>query len=266
MRRLISISHMLLHVARQKRAALPKLADCSRPENALDQTPCPMVWRTNARCILEIVTGTRSVSRRIRAGANSLGSRTRSTGLRDAQAFLCTDLTIAPATFLGWFVSRWSMETTFQKAARISASRRSGSRRHRHRANDPAFRIVLAADAVGADPKTPRTCALAPQLVSQNDPLQRTSSPPFEGDSGGTLYPCPGNARQVEFSSNFGIDSRTSARRLKCAKSSSAESFNSQCVSTQADSGVHIDLLDEAHGLPPLSAPPAAIFVQSSAN
>ena len=37
-------------------------------------------------------------------------------GVRDAQAFLCTDLTIAPATFLGWFVSRWSMETTFQES------------------------------------------------------------------------------------------------------------------------------------------------------
>jgi hypothetical protein len=38
------------------------------------------------------------------------------TGVRDAQAFLCTDLTIAPATFLCWFVSRWSMETTFQES------------------------------------------------------------------------------------------------------------------------------------------------------
>ena len=36
------------------------------------------------------------------------------TGVRDPQAFLCTDLEATPVTILGWFVSRWSVETTFQ--------------------------------------------------------------------------------------------------------------------------------------------------------
>ena len=37
-------------------------------------------------------------------------------GERQPQAFLSTDLTAAPAEILGWFVQRWSMETTFQEA------------------------------------------------------------------------------------------------------------------------------------------------------
>ena len=38
-----------------------------------------------------------------------------STGVRDPQAFLCTDLDAAPVAILGWFVHRWSIETTFQE-------------------------------------------------------------------------------------------------------------------------------------------------------
>ena len=36
-------------------------------------------------------------------------------GIRKPQAFLCTDLNATPATILGWYVQRWSMETTFQE-------------------------------------------------------------------------------------------------------------------------------------------------------
>jgi hypothetical protein len=36
-------------------------------------------------------------------------------GEREPQAFLCTDLNTTPAQILGWFVQRWSMETTFQE-------------------------------------------------------------------------------------------------------------------------------------------------------
>src|SRR5262249_36555133 len=36
-------------------------------------------------------------------------------GVRDPQAFLCTDLDATPAQILGWFVQRWSIETTFQE-------------------------------------------------------------------------------------------------------------------------------------------------------
>jgi hypothetical protein len=38
------------------------------------------------------------------------------TGVRDAQAFLCTNLDATPMEILGWFVSRWSIETTFQES------------------------------------------------------------------------------------------------------------------------------------------------------
>jgi len=37
-------------------------------------------------------------------------------GIRKPQAFLCTDLDATPATILGRFVCRWSMETTFQES------------------------------------------------------------------------------------------------------------------------------------------------------
>ena len=36
-------------------------------------------------------------------------------GEREPQAFLSTDLAAAPERILGWFVSRWRMETTFQE-------------------------------------------------------------------------------------------------------------------------------------------------------
>jgi len=36
-------------------------------------------------------------------------------GEHEPSAFLCTDLDAQPATILGWFVSRWRVETTFQE-------------------------------------------------------------------------------------------------------------------------------------------------------
>src|SRR5262249_15759075 len=36
-------------------------------------------------------------------------------GVRDPQAFLCTNLNATPTQILGWFVQRWSIETTFQE-------------------------------------------------------------------------------------------------------------------------------------------------------
>src|SRR3954465_15431922 len=38
------------------------------------------------------------------------------TGEREPQAFLSTDVEADPLRILGWFVSRWRMETTFQEA------------------------------------------------------------------------------------------------------------------------------------------------------
>ena len=39
-------------------------------------------------------------------------------GVRETQAFLSTDLNASPAQILGWFVQRWTMETTFEEARR----------------------------------------------------------------------------------------------------------------------------------------------------
>jgi hypothetical protein len=36
-------------------------------------------------------------------------------GIRKPQAFLCTDLYATPAAILGYFVHRWSIESTFQE-------------------------------------------------------------------------------------------------------------------------------------------------------
>ena len=36
--------------------------------------------------------------------------------VRDTQAFPCTNLDATPMEILGWFVSRWSIETTFQES------------------------------------------------------------------------------------------------------------------------------------------------------
>ena len=36
-------------------------------------------------------------------------------GVREPQAFLCTDLDATPEEMPGWFVQRWSVETTFQE-------------------------------------------------------------------------------------------------------------------------------------------------------
>ena len=77
----------------------------------------PHWYGDDARCILEIVTGTAVWYHPGSEPAPIRWVLVRDpTGVRDPQAFLCTDLTIAPATFLCWFVSRWSMETTFQES------------------------------------------------------------------------------------------------------------------------------------------------------
>lgn len=68
-----------------------------------------------ARCILEIATGTAvwyhpgSPPAPIRWVLLHDPAR-----VRDAQAFLCTELALDPPTFLSWFVSRRSTDASFQ--------------------------------------------------------------------------------------------------------------------------------------------------------
>ena len=70
------------------------------------------------RCILEIMTGTAVWYHSGLPPAPIRWVLVRDpTGVRDAQAFLCTRILDAtPMEILGWFVSRWSIETTFQES------------------------------------------------------------------------------------------------------------------------------------------------------
>ncbi len=74
-------------------------------------------WYGDKRCILEIVTGTAVWYHCGLPPAPIRWVLVRDpTGVRDPQAFLCTDLDATPVAILGWFVSRWSVETTFQES------------------------------------------------------------------------------------------------------------------------------------------------------
>ena len=85
-------------------------------------------WYGDERCILEIATGTAIWYHPGMPPAPVRWVLVRDpTEVRDSQAFLCTDLDAAPVEILEWFVSRWSIETTFRKAAHILASRRNGN-------------------------------------------------------------------------------------------------------------------------------------------
>jgi hypothetical protein len=77
----------------------------------------PYWYGDDTRCVLEIVTGTAIWHHSGLSPASIRWVLVRDpAGVRNPQAFLCTDIDLAPATFLGWFVSRWSMETTFQES------------------------------------------------------------------------------------------------------------------------------------------------------
>jgi len=73
-------------------------------------------WYGGERHTLEIVTGTAIW---YHSGLPPLPIRwllvRDPSGVRAPQAFLCTDLDATPAQILGWFVQRWSIESTFQE-------------------------------------------------------------------------------------------------------------------------------------------------------
>jgi hypothetical protein len=74
-------------------------------------------WYGDERCILEIATGTAVWYHSGLPPAPIRWVLVRDpTDIRDPQAFLCTDLDATPVAVLGWFVSRWSIETTFQES------------------------------------------------------------------------------------------------------------------------------------------------------
>jgi hypothetical protein len=73
-------------------------------------------WYGNKRCRLQFTSGTAIW---YHGGMTPLPIRwvlvRDPAGIRKPQAFLCTDLDAKPATILGWYVHRWSVETTFEE-------------------------------------------------------------------------------------------------------------------------------------------------------
>jgi DDE superfamily endonuclease len=101
---------------RKKGRKLPKLIEVLTDKATVWTSVMMSEWYGGKRCRLEITTGTAIW---YHGGLPPLPIRwvlvRDPSGIRKPQAFLCTDLDATPAAILGWFVHRWSMETTFQE-------------------------------------------------------------------------------------------------------------------------------------------------------
>ncbi|MBO0717308.1 MAG: transposase [Rhizobiales bacterium] len=99
-------------------------------------------------------------------------------GEREPQAFLSTDLEATPQQILGWFVSRWRMETTFQEA-RIHLgveTQRQWSDLAILRTT-PALLGLFSLVAIWADQLfTSRSCAVRPLTAAWYDKREPTFS------------------------------------------------------------------------------------------
>jgi DDE superfamily endonuclease len=95
---------------------LPKLAEILTDPATLWTTVIMPAWYGGKRCRLDITSGT---ALWYHGGMPPLPIRwvlvRDPAGIRKPQAFLCTDLDAAPTAILGWYVHRWSMETTFEE-------------------------------------------------------------------------------------------------------------------------------------------------------
>jgi len=96
---------------------LPKLASMLENKKIRWTRLSMPYWYGDRRCVLEIATATAVW---YHSGLPPVSIRwvllRDPTGVRDTQAFLCTDIDATPVDILGWFVSRWSIETTFQES------------------------------------------------------------------------------------------------------------------------------------------------------
>ena len=101
---------------RKKGRKLPKLTQVLTDPATVWTTIMMSEWYGGQRCRLDIATATAIW---YHAGLPPVPIRwvlvRDPAGIRKPQAFLCTDLDATPAAILGWFVYRWSMETTFQE-------------------------------------------------------------------------------------------------------------------------------------------------------
>jgi hypothetical protein len=101
----------------KKGRRLPKLSDVLADKKTRWTRLSMPYWYGDERCILNIVTGTAVWYHPGLAPAPIRWVLVRDpTGVRDTQAFLSTNLDATPMEILGWFVGRWSIETTFQES------------------------------------------------------------------------------------------------------------------------------------------------------
>lgn len=95
---------------------LPKLTQVLTDPATIWKTIVMPEWYGGKRCRLQFTSGTAIW---YHGGMPPLPIRwvlvRDPAGIRKPQAFLCTDLDATPKAILGWYVHRWSMETTFQE-------------------------------------------------------------------------------------------------------------------------------------------------------
>src|SRR5215472_6715202 len=100
----------------KKGRQLPKLSKILSNRTTRWTTIVMPEWYGGERHALEIVTGTAIW---YHSGLPPVPIRwllvRDPSGVRDPQAFLCTNPNATPTQILGWFVQRWSIETTFQE-------------------------------------------------------------------------------------------------------------------------------------------------------
>jgi hypothetical protein len=100
----------------KKGRKLPKLTQVLSSRTTVWTTILMPEWYGGERCRLQIATGTAIWYHNGLPPVPIRWVLVRDpTGIRKPQAFLCTDLDAPPASILGWFVYRWSTETTFQE-------------------------------------------------------------------------------------------------------------------------------------------------------
>ena len=100
----------------KKGRPLPKLSQALESKTTRWAKLSMPYWYGDQRCILEFTTGTAVWYHAGLPPAPIRWVLTRDpTGVRDPQAFLCTDTAATPFEILAWFVHRWSVETTFQE-------------------------------------------------------------------------------------------------------------------------------------------------------
>jgi hypothetical protein len=100
----------------KKGRPLPKLSQALESKATRWAKLSMPYWYGDQRCILEFTTGTAVWYHAGLPPAPIRWVLTRDpTGVRDPQAFLCTDTAATPFEILAWFVHRWSVETTFQE-------------------------------------------------------------------------------------------------------------------------------------------------------